>query len=258
MIKRLLITAALTLGFFQEVGSFTLGPHYFYIGPEFSYVKRTREGGSRQSSFMYGGHFLYERMAGNSLYWALDAYYTTGNAHGKTGSGSKLKSTFTDSQVEGRFGLTWHLPYLNRLFLTPYVAYGAFYSTNRFHHPSPISCELQDSFRYGACGLITTWSIRESLVVGIDFRGKYMLNGKDRVTHDHEHDDVKLDIECMWQYELDIPIEFITCVYGRNVSLRAVPFYRFRHLGGKPNYPYDFFETKYRIYGLQALLQIGF
>lgn len=236
----------------------SLGPHTFYVGPEFAHYQRKREGGSKQSGHLVGGHFRYDRISPCSFYWALDAHYDTGWASGKTASGSKIKSTLNEYEFEGRLGYSFFKPTISNLLIIPYATYSYFYGLNEFHKPSPVRCKLHDHLNLAGGGLWVSFCLTDCCRVGIDFTGKYIVSGKNRITDDPDYDDVKLAIESKWQYEIEVPIEFSIPCCDRCLEFRFVPFYSFRHLGGKPNYPFDYIETKYKIYGAQFMLFLGF
>src|SRR5690242_19205652 len=102
------------------------GPYYLSVGPEMYYSLRNKEGGSKQSGFLYGAHFTFERRAPCKFYWGLDGYIARGTMWGHTGSGAKLKSTLTDTQFEGTLGYTFHKRMNHCLSFTPFVGYGYF------------------------------------------------------------------------------------------------------------------------------------
>jgi hypothetical protein len=236
----------------------TLGPHTVFLGPEFCHNTRKREGGSKQSGFLLGGHFRYDRISPNSLYWALDAFYDSGKMFGKTANGNKIKSTINEYEIQGRLGYSFYFPNCFELLVIPYGAYSYYYGTNKFHHPSPVTYKLHDKLHLAGPGLWISMSINQNCRCGLDFQAKYMIEGKNKVTSDPKFDSVSLEIESEWQYEIDLPIEFTVPFCDKTLEFRFVPFYTFRHYGGKPNYPFDFVETKFQIYGARLLLNLGF
>ncbi len=247
---------------FQEIEGFcfkhTLGPHTIFLGPEVCHLSRHREGGSKQSGWLYGGHLRYDRIAKDSVYWAFDAYCDTGNITGKTASGRKIKSTITEYEIQARLGYSIYWGDLRELLIIPYGTYSYFHGKNKFEHPSPAIYTLHDTLHLGGGGVWISFALMENCRCGLDFSAKYMIQGKNHVRDDPEFDNVSLEIESKWQYEIDLPIEFIVPLCDYNFEVRFVPFYRFRHLGGKPNYPFDFYETKFETYGAQFLVSLGF
>ena len=41
-------------------------------------------------------------------------------------------------------------------------------------------------------------------------------------------------------------------------TINVTPFYRFRHFGGRPNFPFDYIDTKFQLYGVQATVGLSF
>jgi hypothetical protein len=236
----------------------SFGPHALFIGPEYSHISRTREGGSKQTGNLVGGHIRYDRISPHSIYLGADAYYDTGKAKGKTASGKQIRSTIDEYEIQARLGYNLYIDRINQLLIIPYATYSYFYGRNKFYGPSPNQYKLHDHLHLGGAGLWVSFCLFDCCRLGVDFNAKYIVDGKNKVTDDPEYDNIKLEIESQWQYELAIPIEFKVPVCDCCLECRFVPFYRFRHLGGKPNYPFDYKETKYRLYGAQLLFYIGF
>lgn len=245
---------------FQELSCFEIpGPHRVQMGPELYRLKKTREGGSKQWSWMGGVRARYDRLTCSSgLYWAIDTMYAHGNASGKTGNGIHTKSTISDFQVEGRIGYSVLAPYINRLQITPYIAYGYFNETNHFKAPSPVHFHYRNQFTYAAWGFVNLYTLSPCFSFGLDIKGAYMLIGNSTISHDRDFDRIKLEIENEWQYEIDIPFNYWGAICQRDFQITLTPFYRLRHYGGKPNYPFDFYETKFQIYGFRMLLNLYF
>jgi len=233
-------------------------PVTVFIGPEIYYLHRTREGGSSQRGWLFGGRALYERRKAFGFYWAADGYYAQGTITGKNSSGSKLKSDLTEVEAEGRLGFSLCFRFCPKFSFTPYGGYGRFYCKNNFKHPSPLTCTFRDSFDYALAGLMTSIRFNQRLEVSIDFKTKYMLEGQSEITHDPENDHVSLKMNNELQYELAIPINYNCCWRGRLLKISVAPFYRFRHFGGMLNHPYDFIDTKFRSYGGRVLFYLSY
>jgi len=234
------------------------GGHRLLLGPEVYYAKRTKKGGSKQTGWMYGGRLRYERLCPWSFYWAVDGLYAYGCVDGKTGSGSKIKSDLTDAQIEGRLGYTVIFQCLRNLMITLYGGYGYFHGKNCFIDPSPIELRFHNHFQYGAGGILTSVCLSDCLEAGIDFKAKSPFDAKSKVTNDPVYDSVTLNMNNKLQYEVDIPVRYTTCWCDRRIELSFVPFYRFRHYGGMPNFPFDFVDTKFHLYGGRILLDLTF
>jgi hypothetical protein len=246
----------------DQAESFTLwpvtGPHRLFIGPEFYYAQRTREGGSKQTGWLYGGHATFERRKHCGLYYAIDAYYAIGNLKGKTASGSTLKSEICEREIEGRLGYSLTFNKTKKYTLIPYCGYGDFYSSNDFKRPSPIIYEDQIRFQYGVAGFDASFFPSQYLECGINFNAKYMIEGKCKVKDDPDFDDINQIIESKIQYEVDLPFRYYTCWKNRRIVAIIAPFYRFQHYGGRMNWPFDFIDTKFSIYGAKLQVNVIF
>jgi hypothetical protein len=236
----------------------SFGPHAFFLGPEVCYIKRVREGGSEQSGNLVGGHFRYDRISPCSVYWGFDGYYDTGHVSGKTASGREIKSTIDEYELQARLGYSLYAPERRKLLIIPYACYSYFYGSNKFDHPSPVQYRLHDHLHSGGGGIWVSFSLIDCLRCGVDFSARYIIKGYNRVTNDPEHDNVKLEVESKWQYQVEVPIEYAMAICDYRFEMRIVPFYRFRHLGGKPNYPFDYIETRFHESGAQLMLFLGF
>lgn len=234
------------------------GPHRVFLGPELYHTKRTKKGGSEQTGWLFGGHGNYERKRHNYLYWSLDGYYAYGELNGETPSGKTLKSDITDRQIEGRLGYAFCLKNWKKFTLIPYGGYGYFDSRNDFKKPSPRQCEYFNHFYYGAAGFEASFYPFPCFEFGINFKASFMNEGKCKLKGDPDSGDVTLLIENKTQYEVDLPLRYYACWCDRNIVAIFSPFYRFRHYGGRVNWPYDFIDTKFQIYGAKILLNIVF
>ncbi|NGX42953.1 MAG: hypothetical protein K940chlam7_01242 [Chlamydiae bacterium] len=232
--------------------------HSLYIGPEVYYLKRKKEGGSEQSGWLFGGSALYERRRATGFYWALDGYAAHGQIAGKTPSGKRLKSDLTDVQIDGRLGYSFCFHKCNKLTFIPYGGYGYLYSKNDFKKPSPIPCEFHNRIHYALAGFITSIRLTPCFDAEVNFTAKFMVEGKSKVKGDPQYDDVTTAMGNKNQYEVEIPLQYKTCLWGRNIIARFVPFYRFRHYGGSFNYPFDFIDTKFHTYGATLFIRLCF
>ena len=229
-----------------------------YIGPEVYHLHRSKKGGSWQSGWLYGGRSLYERRIPFGLYWALEGYYAYGHITGKSSSGRCLKSHLTESEIEGRIGASLCFKICPRVSITPYGGYGVYDNKNDFKHPSPIPCKFHDRIDYAAAGGILTLRLKPCLEASIDFKVRYMLNGKSYVSHDPDQENTNLKMNNEFQYDVAVPIIYQTCWKNRTLKIYTAPFYRFRHFGGMFNFPYDFVETKLKSYGLRVMFALSY
>lgn len=227
-----------------------LALQYSLIGPEFYYAQRKKDGGTKQTGWLYGGRALYERRVPCGFYWAVDGYYAYGKLHGKGSSGSKLKSELTEKEIEGRLGYSFSLNPCKNITITPFGTYGYYCNKNKFVDPSPLEVTYHDSYQYGGGGISLSLPLTRCFTAELIFNAKYMFQAKSIVKDDPEYDDIKLIIENKMQYEASLPLRYATCLKGWKITIECAPFYRFRHFGERPNYPFDFIETKFQNYGV--------
>lgn len=234
------------------------GPHTFSAGPEFYWAKRTRPGGTALDGFMYGGYLSYERVRRCALYWGVDYSVAYGKLEGKSADRSRQKSWLLDETVEGRLGYTYGTKRWKRPYITPFLGYGYFYQTNRFVSPSPLLVKFRNTFPYACCGFQAGFRFSPSLKLGVLAKGKWMIDGRHRITGDSQFDNITLSMEEKWQYEIELPFDYIRSDERCFINFRIVPFFRLRHYGEKMDFPFDFVETKYRNWGIRALVTYAF
>ncbi|MBA3721638.1 MAG: hypothetical protein H0W88_04480 [Parachlamydiaceae bacterium] len=220
--------------------------HIFYAGPEIYYVNRLREKGAKQKGWVYGGRVGYDRIKRNRIYWGLDAVYAGGRLHGHSSKGSELKSNFYDANIEGRIGYTFQQKRSCRIFVTPFLGGGYGEETNNFVHPSPLTIHTQIKYGYVCGGFLSGMSVGCDWFIGLNFKAKYLIDAKNKISHDSEFDDVTMRVKNEMQYRVELPVVYKWC-YGFDFGV--VPFYEYRHYGQQVNFPFDFIETKLNIYG---------
>lgn len=224
--------------------------HQFYIGPEIYHVRLTRGGGAHQDGMLYGGRLGYDRIKRYGWYWGVDALYATGELTGKNGGGHRIKSNFTDTSVEGRFGYTFKCKTGYRPSFTPFIGAGYFVQRNNFKHPSPIPAHFRTTFAYGTAGFLSQISINPCWDIGVNFKVRYPYDPKCHISHDPEVDNSTQTIAEKIQYRVELPVTYHTGYCCDRVLVSCVPFYEYRHFGEHPNYPFDFYDTKFNNYGL--------
>lgn len=236
------------------------GPHRISLGPEFYFMQRNKEGGSKQRGFLYGGRFTYDRIRRSALYWGIDAMYAAGKLCGHNSLSEHLRSRKRDSSIEGHFGYTFKKTIGCSYWLTPYVGGGYFEGTNRFVAPSPMQYKITNRFPYILAGFISRVDFKNGLGAGINFKAQYSIGACSKITEDPdpEVDNSRLIIEDKFSYEVDIPLYYKTCYKEKKVELSFSPFYRFRHYGAHENHPFDFIDTRFHIYGARLMFGIYF
>lgn len=220
----------------------------FLIGPEIYYAQREKGGGTKQTGWLYGGRALYERKIPCGFYWALDGYYAYGKLHGNGSSGSKLKSELTEKEIEGRLGYSLCFKSCKNFTITPFGCYGYYCNTNKFVDPSPLEITYHDSYQYGGGGISLALPFTRCFTAELIFNANYSFQAKSLIKDD-EYDDIKLIVENKIQYQASLPLRYAACIRGWKMIIEFAPFYRSRHFGERPNYPFDFIKTKFQNYG---------
>lgn len=247
--------------FSQIFGFFSFrGPHYLSIGPELYYMQRSKEGGSKQDGVLYGGRLSYDRLRRSSLYWGLEAMYATGTLNGHNSLNQILLSSKKDSEIEGRFGYTLKKRGICDLWFIPFFGGGYFEGTNQFFKPSPMEYKIIVRFPYLVTGFYSRIDINDLFAFGLNFKTKYSVGARGKIFEDDESDieDSRFIIEDKFFYEVDLPIILKKNYNCKKFEMSFIPFYRFRHYGGHENYPYDFLDTKFHMYGARFLVSFIF
>lgn len=249
-----------TLNPFLEAQDLSLKRNQFYIGPEWSDVKRER-GETRQRGDVIGLRAGYDRLKRYKWYVGGDGFYGSGilKGHGFTADGERfdVKSRLTNYGAEGRLGYTLQQKDCYQIALTPFVGGGYFVERNNFSSPSPLPVHFKIHFPYVVTGFLSWIHLTENFEAGFNFKARYPLSPRCRVSNDPDEDPVNQRINERWQYRLELPLTYRVSCDGR-FCLGVVPFYEYRHYGMHPNFPFDFFKTKLRIWGigLQLLVRL--
>lgn len=232
--------------------------HRLSIGPEIYHVNRIRHGGTVQNGMLYGVRANYDYLGRYLLYFGLDASYAYGTLKGKSGNGSKLKSHFSDQWCEARFGYTFQGLTGCKAMFTPFVGIGGAWEFNNYASPSPVHLHFRNSYLYFAVGCLTQAMIRPWFTVGANITAKYSLTGKMRVSRDPDVESIKLPYEQMIHCRVGLPITYAFCINGDEKIFSLVPFFEYRHYGQQNGFPFDFLDTKIRIWGAELLFQAYF
>lgn len=230
-----------------------LPPLQVYLGPEGYYIKRTREGGTKQTGPLWGARGGFDYIQKNALYWGAEAYYTTGKITGHSASGNKIKSRNQEWELEGRVGYTLQSNCYPYYTLTPFVAYGYFEERNHFFKNLPFTVKFKNQLQYVAGGFLSSMFVTSQLNIGIQFKVSYITKGANHVSNDPQIDNFSTQIDGKTQYEVNLPINYLLCANSESYALSLVPFYRTRHYGGRQGFPFDFLETKFTLYGARLL-----
>jgi hypothetical protein len=232
--------------------------HLFYLGPEAYYLRRAKEGGTKQHGVLYGVRGGYDRIKRYRLYWGIEGYYATGRIRGRSANHHKLVSDLQDSEIEGRLGYTFQGKTGLCASFTPFGGAGYFYQINKFRKPSPLNLHFRDTFSYAVVGFLSNFTVKPCLKVGVNFKVKYMLNGRSKIQKDPDFEDHTIQMTNKEQYSLDLPMSYAFYLRQCYFDLSFVPFFQYRHYGGRENFPFDFIDTKFWVYGARLLFYYSF
>ena len=228
------------------------------LGPEVYWVKRLKDGGTKQTGPLAGVRLTYDRLKRYGWYLGADALYARGTLKGRSGADERIRSKLTDEYVEGRFGYTFQEKTGCNFLFTPFFGIGYFRETNNFCHPSHIPVHFQNSFSYVPFGFISHLYLSDRFGMGVKFTTRYLFKQHNKVTNDPDHSNMTLQYNAHFQYRLEIPMTYDCCFCNRQWRISLAPFFEYRRYGKMANFPFDFLDTKFRIYGanLQLVLLI--
>lgn len=219
-----------------------------FIGPEIYYLKREKEGGAKQDGPLYGVRIGYDRVQRYKMYWGIDALWAKGTLCGHVGE-EKLKSEFTDINAESRIGFTFQCLNWRCASFTPFTGLGFFWEINNYKKPSPLLINFTNDFSYCPFGFLSQIFITPNWTIGLNAKGRYVLEGKQKVTNDPKYGKLTQQFQERLQYRIELPITYFFCWKTSSLAVRIVPFYDYREYGHRANFPFDFLETKLRFYG---------
>ena len=225
-------------------------PNVFNLGPEVYYVNRTREGGAKLTGPAAGVRFTYDYIKRYCIYCGLQASYGIGTLTGHSSTKDKIRARLTDAQLEGSLGYTFQLKCYPYIALTPYAGYGYFREVTKFSASSPLPVKFTLDYRYIAFGFLSSVVINPCLTVGLNARFRYPWQPRCKVTDDPEFADMRQQVGDCIQYRLELPFTYTGALLMPCFEVAFVPFYEYRLYGDRENYPFDFFKTKLKLFGL--------
>lgn len=228
--------------------------YQFYVGEESAYMWRTRDGGTKQSGRLDGVRLGADRIMPYGVYVGGDFIYATGKLRGQTSRGAPQSSIITDEIVEGRIGFTLQKPSLRAPFFTPFAGWGYFKEINSFRPPSPLPITFTDTFNFAVVGFLSGVNLTPLLSMGVNFKVRFMQHAESIVSDDPLYDDVTLLIDEETLYRLEAPLTLTPYNSFLGIGGQLVPFYEFRHFGGREGYPFNFRDTKFNLVGLRLAL----
>jgi hypothetical protein len=232
--------------------------HILSLGPEWYYINRTKKGGTTQHGSCIGVRANYDHIKRYKIYYGGQAFYGTGTLDGHTGSDLKLRSRLTEAQVEGSLGYTFQAKWCFQPWITPIIGYGYFYDKNDFKKPSPLTVTYTLQYSYVPFGFLSGLMLNPSTSLGLNVRVRYPIEPKCRISNDPEFDDTKMHVDEELGFRIELPLVYKTNQFCRSLLVGILPFFDFRHYGGRANYPFDFIDTKLRIYGANVQIMYQF
>jgi len=219
-----------------------------YIGPEIYYVSREKECGGKQTGTLYGVRLGFDHIRRYKFYWGVDALWATGPLEGSA-NGERIKSMFTDINLEARLGYTFQSKYWCKASFTPYTGLGYFWENNFFEHPSPLPIHFKNRFSYVPLGFLSQIFIYPNWSLGLNFKLRFLIDSSVEASNDPGHDTTTQNYEEKLQYRVELPITYFSCWKKESLAVSLVPFYEYRPYGYRANYPFDFLETNLNFYG---------
>lgn len=228
-----------------------------YIGPESYWVNRTRSsalGDTKQTGTLAGLRVGYDRLKRYGWYFGAEALWAQGTLSGKSATGNRQLSTLTDQSIEGRFGYTLQAKSCGFFSFTPFGGIGYFSEANNFRPPSPVPIHIRNTFSYIPFGFLSHVYFNDYLGMGLKFTTRYLYKHKVKTSHDPNLGKLSMRYTEKLQYRVEIPFTCDAIACGRLWQISAAPFFEYRPYGYMANFPYDFLETTFRIYGANLKL----
>lgn len=224
-----------------------------FVGPEIYYMKRDREGGSKQGGVLYGVRAGCEHLKRNHLYWGVDGLWAQGTLNGHVCE-EPLKSTWTDANLEARIGYNFQSKCWRCLSFVPYLGIGNFWEKNHYQHPTVIPLHFKNTFLYVPLGFLSQAFLTPNWSIGLNFKVRLIVEGFQRVSHDPHFEKATLHYNAEPQYRVELPLLYFFCWRTLSLAASLEPFFESRFYGHRANYPFDFFDTHLKLYGATVKL----
>lgn len=230
------------------------GRHSFSIGPEIYRVKRDRAGGAKQRGNSAGVRAIYNNIKRYHIYLGAQLFYGTGILRGHAGNEDKIRSRYTEKQIEGNLGYTFQAKCFPHVSFTPFAGYGYFRDVNNFSPPSPLPVKFTTQFRYISFGFLSSVYALPCMTIGINARFKWPWQTRCKVTDDPDFNTIRQIVNDQLHYRIELPIIYFGCFLRDHFEFSVIPFFEKRIYGARENFPFDFFKTTFTLYG--ANLQV--
>lgn len=222
----------------------------FTIGPEFSHLTRVREGGTKQTGGLYGLKIEVDRLKYWGVYGGGEVELEEGTLNGHTGTNRRLKSKYSSILSEARLGFTFQKTDCRRIFIAPFFGGGYTIEKNHFRSPSPIPLHFKTKYPFLTLGFLSGIDIYPQFELGLLAKVRYPLSPKTLVTNDPGSDAVQQRMGAKLQCRIDLPITYRGLLQCERMKVGIRPYFEYRHYGKQINFPFDFFDTRIRIYGV--------
>lgn len=219
------------------------------------HMKRAREGGSEQDGALVGSYWSLMRNPKKGVYFSFLYRNEEGDLLGSTGLGDELASHKRDQALEATFGYSF--PLKKCFSCTPFLGKGRLVAKNFFKAPSPIEACYDVRYNYFAYGMRFDWQMKSNFFSSLVIKGIFS-DGAICKVRDFEEGDVSLIVEDNPSYDIELPLQYSLKKFQGHLRVGVTPFYRYRHWGEHKNYPYDFFDTKFYIFGSMVNLSFHF
>lgn len=212
-----------------------------------------RDGGTQQNGQMNGVHLSYEHL--KHLYLGADYFNGRSKLNGHSGRQRAIFSVLTDEIYEGRIGYSFiddsHLFAL-------FTGYGYFHEENNFSSPTPIPTKCIDTYKYIPLGFLSGVYFSSLVSMGVNFKMMFMQNAQSRITNDPFREDITLNMNEEINVRVEVPMNFSPQTTRLNLNFSLIPFYEFRHYGGREGDPFNYVDTKFTLLGARVALVAGF
>jgi len=219
------------------------------IGPEIYRVCRERAGGTKQNGNLAAIRVTYDHIRRYRCYFGAQLFYGSGILRGHTGGSDKIRSRLTEKMIEANAGYTFQAKCFPHLSFTPFAGYGYFRDVNKFSPPSSLQIKFTTQFRYLGFGFLSSIYALPCLTIGINARFKWPWQTRCKVTDDPDFETIRQIVKDKLQYRIEVPFTYFGCLMRNQVEIAVIPFFEQRVYGARENFPFDFFKTKFTLYG---------
>ena len=91
--------------------------------------------------------------------------------------------------------------------------------------------------------------LRPRYYVGLNVTARFSLKGKVHVSHDSDGEPLTLKYEQKINCRVVLPFTYVC----ERSDFCLAPFYEYRHYGRRHAFPFDFLDTRIKIYGVELL-----